>query len=134
MSLMKKFFLTSCSIMIFGFGVTAQTTTTNTPTSRSQGSDTQNEFDKKFRFGIRVAGQPTWLQSNNTSSKSNGATFGYGFGLAMEFRLSGIIHFLTGIGGDFEGGKIYYRHDADFKVKEVIDSEGNLVEAVKDIE
>src|SRR4051812_36886281 len=110
---MKKFFLTTCSVTILGFAAWGQATGTNTAPVPSQNTSAPNQFDKQFRFGIRVSAQPCWIQSNNTSSKGNGATFGYGFGLAMEFNLSHTIHFLTGIGGDFEGGKIIYRYDPD---------------------
>lgn len=135
---MKKFLLSVFITTFFIFTSTAQVTNTATPATPSptlsQNTPAQNNFDKKYRFGLRVAAQPTWYQSNNTSSKGAGANFGYGFGLAMEIKLSNNIHFLTGIGGDFEGGKISYRNDATpFMVKEVIDNEGQLVEAKKGI-
>ncbi len=111
---MKKFLLTLCPVLVFATSALSQD---------------QEAFDKRHRFGIRVSPQPTWFKSNNTSSKGNGSYIGFGFGLAWEIKLSNIIHFQTGIGGDFEGGKISYRYDKDFNVQEVIDSEGNLVEA-----
>jgi len=43
--------------------------------------------------------------------------------------LSNIIHFTTGIGGDFEGGNISYRNDADFKVSYVMNDENDIVRA-----
>lgn len=92
------------------------------------GQEDNGEFDKKFRFGLRVAPQPTWLASKNTSSKPNGSYFGFGFGLAMEFKLSKIVHFATGIGGDFEGGSISYRNDSTLRVKLVINNENEMVE------
>ncbi len=113
---MKKFLLSICLAIFFGVTTWAQTD--------------QDEFDKKHRFGIRVTPQPTWFKSDNTSSKGNGAYFGFGFGLVWEIKLSNIIHFSTGIGGDFEGGSISYRYEPGvFQVSEVIDSEGILVEA-----
>ncbi|MBA3682695.1 MAG: outer membrane beta-barrel protein, partial [Bacteroidetes bacterium] len=65
----------------------------------------------------------------NNNSKGAGATFGFGFGLIMEFRLSKIIHFSTGVGGDFEGGYISYRNDKDFNVNAILTSEGDYVES-----
>ncbi|MCW3077785.1 MAG: hypothetical protein JWO32_2394, partial [Bacteroidetes bacterium] len=40
-----------------------------------------------------------------------GSHFGFGFGLNMEFRLSSIIAFQTGIGGDFEGGNYQFKNE-----------------------
>jgi hypothetical protein len=70
-----------------------------------------DDTNKKFRAGLRVAAVPMWLKSNdpNTTKKSTG--FGYGFGLSTEFRLSDVIYFATGIGGDFENYSVKYRHD-----------------------
>ncbi len=131
---MKKFLSTFFLSMVFGLVLNAQVTTTNTVDSPSQNTIPQDNFDKKFRFGLRVALQPSWYQSNNTSSSPAGANVGFGFGLSMEFKLSNNIHFSTGIGGDFEGGKISYRNDdTPFAVKEVIDNEGQMVEAKKGI-
>lgn len=98
---------------------------TTTPTETPK----QEEFDKKFRFGVRATPQPSWLKSDNTGSKGSGAVFGFGFGLILEFKLSDIIRFQTGIGGDFEGGNIQYRNDKDFVVGLVVDKENNMVEA-----
>ena len=109
-------------MFLFSAAAIAQTTTpTETPK--------QAEFDKKFRFGIRATPQPCWLKSDNTGSKGSGSVFGFGFGLIMEFKLSDIIRFQTGIGGDFEGGWITYRNDPDFNAVLVVDKENNMVEA-----
>jgi hypothetical protein len=121
--MMKKILFTFISICMLGASSNAQ----DTP------SDKQNEFDKKFRFGIRATPQPTWFKSDNVNSKAAGANFGFGFGLMMEFKLSKIVHFSTGIGGDFEGGYINYRNEADFSVNAVINSEGQYVESNKGV-
>jgi len=99
---------------------------TNTSTTTTEGDP---NFDKKFRFGIRVTPQPTWYKSDNNNSKGAGANFGFGFGLILERKLSKIIRFSTGIGGDFEGGYISYRNDNDFSVNAVLSAEGDYVEA-----
>ena len=117
---MKKILFILSTSVLLSANVVAQTTTpTETPK--------QQDFDKKFRFGLRATPQPSWLKSDNTGSKGSGAVFG--FGLMMEFKLSDIIRFQTGIGGDFEGGWITYRNDVDFNAKLVVDKENNMVEA-----
>lgn len=116
---MKKFLFAVCSLSMFN--LVAQT---QTPTDAKQ-----DDFDKKHRFGIRAAIEPTWYKSDNTSSKGAGAVPGFGFGLMWEIKLSNIIRFSTGIGGDFEGGKISYRNDSAFAVRAVLDNEGEYVEA-----
>ncbi len=125
---MKKILFILSTSLLFSASVLAQTTT---PTEAPKSAETpkQQDFDKKFRFGLRATPQPSWLKSDNTGSKGSGAVFGFGFGLTMEFRLSDIIHFQTGIGGDFEGGWINYRNDAEFNAKLVVDKENNMVEA-----
>jgi len=92
---MKKFLLVASGILLISSSVFAQ----------------DSNFDKKFRFGLRVAPQPTWLSSNDNNTSKSGAGFGFGFGLVTEFKLSDIIHLHTGIGGDFENAKVSYRQD-----------------------
>lgn len=71
-----------------------------------------SNFDKKYRFGLRVTPQPTWLVSSDKNNVPSGARFGFGFGLNMEVKMSEIAALLTGIGADFEGGKYTFRRDA----------------------
>ena len=71
----------------------------------------QDDADKKFRFGLRVSPTPTWLRSTDTKLVEKGGTkFGFGFGLQMEFRINSTASFVTGIGGDFLGGKQTYKN------------------------
>lgn len=98
---MKKFLYTITSVLIFSAAVNAQ----------EPANAKDKEFDKKFRFGLRVTPQPTWFTSTENNNKPYGSKFGFGFGLNMEFRLSSIIAFQTGIGGDFEGGNYQFRYD-----------------------
>ncbi len=112
---MKKFLSTLSFVSLVFSGLQAQ----------------DSDFDKKFRFGLKASPQPTWLKSKNTSSKGNGNYFGFGFGLCMEFKLSNIVHFVTGIGGDFEGGSVSYRNDTTFQVRVVINNEDEMVENKK---
>ena len=66
---------------------------------------------KSVRFGVFGRLTPTWynMPTNNNYSKG-GAILGTGFGLNMEFRVSDVVSFQTGIGGDFDGGKIKYNY------------------------
>lgn len=71
--------------------------------------DTEN--DKKFRFGLRVSPTPTWFRSADPKLVAGaGAKFGFGFGLQTEFRINSTASFVTGIGGDFLGGKQSYKN------------------------
>jgi hypothetical protein len=128
---MKKILFTFISVCTLCVSLKAQT---NTATPATNPVDQKEEnFDKKFRFGIRATPQPTWYKSDNINSTAAGANFGFGFGLIMEFKLSKIIHFSTGIGGDFEGGYINYRNENDFSVNAVLNSEGQYIETNKGV-
>ena len=90
------------------------------------------DFDKKFRMGLRVAAQPTWFSSNVVTTTKLNTGFGFGFGLVTEFKLSNIVHFGTGIGGDFESGSIKYKYDplaaSPYEVSYVLDNNGEMKE------
>lgn len=130
---MKKSLIILGGAMLMSFAALAQTTT---PTPAESPEKKQADFDKKFRFGLKIAPQPTWLKSNNDNSKGSGVNFGFGFGLMFDIKLSDIIRFSTGIGGDFEGGYVNYKYvsplsspSGSFEVTTVIDGENNFVEA-----
>ena len=69
---------------------------------------------KSVRFGVIGRATPTWynMPTNNNYFKG-GAILGTGFGLNLEFRLTDVVSFQTGIGGDFDGGKIKYAYNID---------------------
>lgn len=92
--------------------------------------DNSSNFDKKFRFGVRVAAQPTWIKSKDKNTTGGGMGFGFGFGLITEFKLSDIIHLYTGIGGDFENGTVNYKQDPinKYEVSYVTTKDGDIVE------
>ncbi len=102
---MKKILLLAATALLLNNFATAQTTTPSPEDKKKE------EFDKTFRFGLRITPQPTWYSSNDKNVGPYGAKFGFGFGLNMEFKLSDIVAFQTGIGGDFEGGKYTYKYD-----------------------
>lgn len=96
--------------------------------SQNNAENKQEEFDKKFRFGIKVTPQLSWAKSSEKAASGAGSSFAFGFGLMTEFRLSKIIGILTGIGGDFEKYKLSYRADAEVSSVLVLDKEDNYVE------
>jgi opacity protein-like surface antigen len=86
----------------------------------------QDAADKKFRFGLKVTPTPTWLRSNDTKLVSkSGTKFGFGFGLQMEFRINSTAAFVTGIGGDFLGGKQTYNNGQGY----ILDKDNNYVDS-----
>jgi hypothetical protein len=131
---MKKILFTIMIGVIFRLVVNAQVTSTLQPAGAVPSTPAQDNFDRKNRFGLKVTPQPCWLKSGNKSSTGDGAYFGFGFGLVWEIKLSNIIHFATGIGGDLEGGKISYRNDSTFQVEAVVNNEDELVEAKNGIQ
>jgi hypothetical protein len=111
---MKKFI---CSIALIGSLLTA-----------GAQDDKKAEFDRKFRFGLRITPQPTWLVSGNKNNNiPNGAVFGFGFGLNLEYCFSNIACLLTGIGGDFEGGKYSFRTEENYHVGYWTDEAGEVI-------
>lgn len=123
---MKKFLFTAFTAILISNTVISQTTTPTPDVDKKEA-----EFDKKFRFGLRITPQPTWFSSSdNTNNPPFGTKFGFGFGLNMEFRLSKIVAFQTGIGGDFEGGSQTFRSDAttNYQVKYWLNNSGDFVE------
>lgn len=88
----------------------------------------QEASDKKFRFGLRVTPTPTWLRSTDTKVVGGGgAKFGFGFGLQTEFRINSTASFVTGIGGDFLGGKQNYKNGQGY----VLTKNGEYTESEK---
>jgi opacity protein-like surface antigen len=106
---MKKIFLIVSSTLLLASSILAQ-----------------DAVDKKIRFGLRVAPTPTWLRSNDLKSvEKGGAKFGLGFGLQVEFRINSTASFVTGVGGDFLGGKQNYNYDQGY----VLSKDGEYVDS-----
>lgn len=73
--------------------------------------------DRKVRFGLKVTPTPTWMRSNDTKLVENsGMKFGFGFGLQIEFKINSTAAFVTGIGGDFLGGKQIYKNGQGYMI------------------
>ena len=84
--------------------------------------------DRKVRFGLKVTLTPTWMRSNDSKLvDNNGTKFGFGFGLQLEFKINSTASFVTGIGGDFLGGKQIYKNGQGY----VLNSDKNYVESDK---
>jgi opacity protein-like surface antigen len=74
----------------------------------------ESNFDRKYRFGLRVTPQPTWFVSDDTkNSTPSGAKLGFGFGLNMEYKFSETTSLLTGVGADLEGARYRFRHEPE---------------------
>jgi hypothetical protein len=112
---MQKFLYTIASVLILGSAVAQE---------KKEGAD----FDKKFRFGLRITPQPTWFSSNDNNNKPYGSKFGFGFGLNMEFRFSDIVALQTGIGGDLEGGNYTFKNDAKYQAMYFQDASNALIQ------
>jgi hypothetical protein len=129
---MKNFFYASITTLAFASTALAQTTTP--PATGDDG-----DFDKKFRFGLRISPQPTWFKSGNGNVTKLKTGFGFGFGLVGEIKLSDLIRVSTGIGGDIESGSISFRNagfdpnvpstNNEFASAYVINKDGELLEA-----
>ena len=86
------------------------------------------EFDSRYRFGLRVTPQPTWFASGSKNDEPAGAILGFGFGLNLEYRFSDIASLLTGIGGDFEGGRYKVKYDpGKYEVRYWLNEAGEFV-------
>ncbi len=86
----------------------------------------QDDADKKFRFGLKIAPTPTWYRSNDSKLvEKSGTKFGFGFGLQAEIRINSTASFVTGIGGDFLGGKQSYKMGQGY----VLDKNNNYVDS-----
>lgn len=84
--------------------------------------------DRKVRFGLKVTPTPTWMRSGDEKLvESNGTKFGFGFGLQLEFKINSVAAFVTGIGGDFLGGKQIYKNGQGY----VLNADKNYVESDK---
>lgn len=88
----------------------------------------QSDANNKFRFGLRVAAEPCWLRSNDLKRvEPSGPILGTGFGLVLDWKISDVASFSSGIGGDFEGGKqdfkdtVFYVFDIDDNIKQFSD-------------
>ncbi len=105
-------------------------------------SPAQDDANKKVRAGLKGVLEPGWFDSGDNNTTPFNAGVGGGFGLVLEFRMSDVIYFSTGIGGDFENASVKYRNDNFvfptntnvFTVNYFVDNSGALVEAANDVD
>lgn len=92
----------------------------------AQGDD--NDFDKRWRFGLRFTPQVTWFSSKDKNLTPQGSLFGYGFGLHVENRFSETVGLVWGIGMDNEGGKYSVSYDTanNYAVRYWLNAEGTF--------
>ena len=83
--------------------------------------------DKSFRFGLKVTPSVNWLRPDLKSVEKDGASVRFGYGLITEFKLASVISFVTGVGGDYDGGKLSFKDSVTYYVKD-----GSLV-AIKSV-
>jgi hypothetical protein len=87
-----------------------------------------SDFDSKNRFGLRISPQPTWFVSGDKNNLPAGSVLGFGFGLNLELRFSKIAGLVTGIGGDFEGGRYTVKNEPGaYEVMYWTDEAGELM-------
>jgi hypothetical protein len=66
---------------------------------------------KSVRFGLMVTPSVNWLKSGEKITEPNGVAMKFGGGLAIEFRLTDVAVFATGLMINTGGGKVKYKND-----------------------
>jgi len=128
---MKRIHTTLFALIASFYVLTAQTAFQASHSNASLENKQQaggEDFDKKWRFGLRFTPQFTWFSSKEKNLESQGSVFGYGFGLHLEYRFSETVGLITGIGGDFEGGKYNVKYDTanGYAVRYWLNNEGDF--------
>jgi hypothetical protein len=86
----------------------------------------QDATVKNMRFGMMIDPQLDWERSGNTKLYTHDGINGkFGFGLTLEFKITDVVHFQTGLGGTFSGGGVNYT--ASDTVGYVTDKSGNPI-------
>jgi hypothetical protein len=68
---------------------------------------------KNFRFGLKGTPSFSWYKPDDKKKFENGGLlFKFGWGLAMEFRLSKIASLATGLQVDYDGGSLRFKDTA----------------------
>jgi hypothetical protein len=66
---------------------------------------------KHVRFGLMVDPSVNWLKSGEKIVEKNGSALKFGGGLGLEFRLTNVAVFATGLMINTGGGKVKYKND-----------------------
>lgn len=71
-------------------------------------------LSKNVRFGLMVTPSVNWIKSGEKITEGNGAAMRFGGGLALEFRLTNVAVFGTGLFINTGGGKVKYNNDLSY--------------------
>ncbi len=75
--------------------------------------------DKNFRFGIKVNPMLTWFRPGDSKIvEKDGVKAKFGYGLITEFKLGKLVSFATGIGADYEGGKLKFSDTVTYFIQD----------------
>jgi hypothetical protein len=70
-----------------------------------------DQASKHVRFGLVVSPSVNWLKSGEKITEKNGVAMKFGGGLGLEFRLTDVAVFATGLTINTGGGKVKYKND-----------------------
>lgn len=87
---MKKTVLLSAAFFMLAITSFAQSS------SSSSGSPTNGD-NKNFHFGLNVMPGLYWLKANSSNNASNNSSFGFGYGVNLEFYFTQNYGFVTGL-------------------------------------
>jgi len=90
--------------------------------------NTYAQDDKTFHAGFRINPTFSWLKPDNKKAFENGGTtLQFGAGLITDFMLADKFWFSTGIGFDFDGGKIKYSNNPSDSIGYFYDLDDNEI-------
>jgi hypothetical protein len=72
-----------------------------------------DQASKHVRFGLMVSPSVNWLKSGEKITERNGVAMNFGGGLGIEFRLTNVAVFATGLMVNTNGGKVKYKNDVN---------------------
>lgn len=70
-----------------------------------------DQASKNVRFGLMVSPSVNWLKSGEKITEKDGVSMKFGGGLGIEFRLTNVAVFATGLMINTSGGKVRYNND-----------------------
>jgi hypothetical protein len=70
-----------------------------------------SQSSKNVRFGLMVTPTVNWLKSGEKITEKDGVAMRFGGGLGLEFRLTDVAVFATGLMINTGGGKVRYNND-----------------------
>ncbi|HEX8517758.1 MAG TPA: outer membrane beta-barrel protein [Bacteroidia bacterium] len=73
--------------------------------------DSESQSSKNVRFGLMVSPSINWLKSGEKITEKDGVAMRFGGGLGLEFRLTDVAVFATGLMVNTGGGKVRYNND-----------------------